>query len=411
MLKSHMSKLKSLLTSILLSSFIYLEYFNLTSNILNTIVALFAFYLLFTQNKKELFLTGFITSILWFWWIGYSFIYYELTYLIPIVLISIGLLYGLLFFIGAVVNNIFYKGVYFFIFSYFEPFGFNWFKLELLFVNSYISIDKITLFSIILSTVLLIYFLNKNKKLAILIYISIISSTFIYSSYKTIPNIAQSDLKIELSYTNIAQDIKWHIGTKEIIISDIFKNIDNAIEEKKDLIIFPETALPLVLNKQENILSSLIDLSHKINIIVGSLNYKDDLYYNSSYFFKDGNVTIANKVVLVPFGEAVPLPAKIRNFINDTFYNGAKDYEVALKPTTFNINGVNFRNAICYEATTDKVYEKLDADYIVAISNNAWFTPSHQPTLQKLLLKYFAKKYNVVIYSVTNRSGSDIIKP
>jgi len=406
-----MSKLKSLLTSILLSSFIYLEYFNFTSNILNTISALLAFYLLFTQNKKELFLTGFITSILWFWWIGYSFIYYELIYLIPIVLIAIGLFYGLLFFLGGVIDNIFYKGLYFFIFSYIEPFGFNWFKLELLFVNSYISIEKIILLIIILSTLFLIFFLNKNKKLAISIYIIIISSTFIYSSYQTKPDINKSDLKIKLSDTNIAQDSKWDIRSRKMIISDIFQNIDKAIEEKNDLIIFPETALPLVLNKQQDILNALIDKSYKINIIIGSLNYKDGLYYNSSYFFKDGKITIANKVVLVPFGEAVPLPAKIRDFINDMFYNGAKDYEVALKPTTFNINGVKFRNAICYEATTDKIYENLDADYIIAISNNAWFIPSHEPILQKLLLKYFAKKYNVIIYSVTNGSSSEIIKP
>ena len=99
-----------------------------------------------------------------------------------------------------------------------------------------------------------------------------------------------------------------------------------------------------------------------------------------------------------------------RLFINDLFYNGAKDYEVALKPTTFNIKNEKFRNAICYEATSDEIYKDLDSKYIIVSSNNAWFTPSIEPTLQKLLLKYYAKKYKVLIYHSTNMSKNMLIK-
>jgi len=64
---------------------------------------------------------------------------------------------------------------------------------------------------------------------------------------------------------------------------------------------------------------------------------------------------------------------------------------------------VKFRNAICYEATTNKIFNNLDTKYMIAISNNAWFSPSIQPTLQKLLFKYYENKYNVKIFSVTNK--------
>jgi apolipoprotein N-acyltransferase len=126
--------------------------------------------------------------------------------------------------------------------------------------------------------------------------------------------------------------------------------------------------------------------------------------------FKNGNIKIARKVVLVPFGESIPLPKILRDLINAYFYNGARDYSVALEPTTFNINGINFRNAICYEATTDKIFNKLDTSFIIATSNNAWFTPSIEPTLQNLLLKYYAKKYNVIIYHSSNSSKNKIIQ-
>ena len=168
------------------------------------------------------------------------------------------------------------------------------------------------------------------------------------------------------------------------------------------MIVLPETSFPLVLNHAHNLNDLLKDLSYEISIIAGSLYEKNGLLYNSTYFYEKGKLEIAHKVVLVPFGEAVPMPEKIRNIINNIFYDGAKDYETAEKPTTFTIKGVRFRNAICYEGTTDAIYNNLDTSYVIVLSNNAWFTPSIQPTLQNLLLKYYQNKYNFYYMNVTN---------
>jgi apolipoprotein N-acyltransferase len=159
-------------------------------------------------------------------------------------------------------------------------------------------------------------------------------------------------------------------------------------------------------------MEKLLEKSLKINIIAGSLFYEDDNFYNATYFFSKGKVEIAKKYVLVPFGEEIPFPQFLVDIINEIFYNGAKDYKKAEKPTDFLIKGEKFRNAICYEATSDKIFENLgDTKYMIAISNNAWFTPSIEPTLQKLLLKYYARKYDVIIYHQINGSENYIIRP
>jgi len=396
-----MFSFKSIILSISMSLFIYLEYLGLTNYFVNTIMGLFSFYILFTLNKKELFYAGFLIGILWFWWIGYSFIYYNLLYLIPFVLIGIGLMYGILFYIGGLVDNLLYKIAYFFILSFINPFGFNWFILELPFINSYLGTSKIDLFVILAATSVLIYFQNQNKfKIGILFYSISLISLSIFN--KPILNTEPSNLKIKMQNTSISQAKKWDKKYRDIILKDNFDNIKIAIENKYELIIFPETSFPIVLNHQKFIQQELLNYSKDISIVLGALYEKDGLLYNSSYLFENGEMKIANKVVLVPFGEAVPLPEKLRDIINNTFYNGAKDYETAKEPTTFNIKGTKFRNAICYEATTDEIYKKLDTPYVIAISNNAWFTPSHQPILQKLLMKYYAYKYNLYIYNVTN---------
>jgi len=43
---------------------------------------------------------------------------------------------------------------------------------------------------------------------------------------------------------------------------------------------------------------------------------------------------------------------------------------------------------------------------MIAMSNNAWFYGSIQPTLQKFLLKYYSKKYNTYIFHSFNSGGN-----
>jgi len=392
----------SLLLAILFSLFIYLEHFGLSLKLISTITSLLVFIMIFQLSKKELFASGFMISLLWFWWIGYSFIYYELTYLIPVILVGISLIYGSLFYLIGLFKNIYYKIIYIFILSFVNPFNFNWFKLELPLIDSYLGTSKIEFLIILIISGLFIQYRQKYTKKITILYFSTILALYLFNLYNY-KDIKPSPLLIYQNHTNIDQKIKWNKEYKEGIVLNNFKAIQNAIDKNYDLIVFPETVFPLILNHESNLLTQLFEYSKKIPIVLGSLYEKEQRLYNSTYIFKNNSLQVAHKVVLVPFGEAVPFPQKIKNWINDTFYNGAQDYITAANPTTFNIKGVNFRNAICYEATTDKIFQDLDTNYMIAISNNAWFTPSTQATLQKLLLKYYSNKYKVFIYSITNQ--------
>jgi apolipoprotein N-acyltransferase len=351
------------------------------------------------MSKKELFFIGFFIGLLWFWWIGYSFIYYDLIYLIPIILIFIGIIYGLLFYLSAIYPHIIYRTFAIFSLSFIHPFGFNWFKPEVIFINSFFGIEKLD-FLIIITTLALFIYYKRVYILTLLLFAISYTQTII-----ELPNI-----KIYQPQYNISQETKWLKSYRDVLIEENLNNIDYAIKNDFELVILPETIFPLPLNKNIPLINILKNKSKKTTIITGALEFENNQYFNTTYMFKNGNIKIARKVVLVPFGESIPLPKILRDLINAYFYNGARDYSVALEPTTFNINGINFRNAICYEATTDKIFNKLDTSFIIATSNNAWFTPSIEPTLQNLLLKYYAKKYNVIIYHSSNSSKNKIIQ-
>ena len=392
---------KSILTAVFFSYFIYSNYLGLDVKFINTIFAIMGIYFLFVLNKKELFLSGFLIAIFWFWWVGYSFIYYGLEYLIPLILLGVGLIYGVLFYFIGYFNNLYYKIGYIFALSFINPFGFNWFKLELPFINTYLGTSKVEYLIILLSVAFYFNYKDQYKVKSISAFFVVLLSLYFYN-YMNQTVIEKPSLKIKEYQTKIEQSTKWNKRYKEKIVQDNLVAIQNAISEEFDLIIMPETAFPLVLNKTHGLETKLVELSYEISIVTGSLYEKDGLYYNSTYLYQKGKVEVAHKVVLVPFGEAIPLPEKIRNFINDIFYNGAKDYETAKEPSTFTIKGVKFRNAICYEATTDDVYKNLDTPYVIVTSNNAWFAPSIQPTLQNLLMKYYKNKYNLHYFNVTN---------
>ena len=351
-----------------------------------------------------MFFAGFTTGILWCYWMAVSLKYYDLIYLTPVLLIAIGIIYGLIFLLFSLYDKIYFRLIAIFAFTFIAPFGFNWMKFELLFIDSYLGTSKVD-FALILLSLFMIVQLKRMKILSI--FPLLFAFSFPSGTYIDNPN-----AKIAMPQLNIKQDLKWEKDYQATVFKKNFEYIDTAIYNKKDLVILPETAFPSILNKSEELLAILKNKSYKIDIITGSLYLENKQFYNATYYISNGDVQIAKKLVLVPFGEEIPLPKFFVNLINDIFYNGAQDYSKAKAPTDFIINGQKFRNAICYEATTDKIFENLnDVKYMIVTSNNAWFTPSIEPTLQKLLLRYYAKKYNITIFHVVNGSPNFIFRP
>ncbi|PRM94151.1 apolipoprotein N-acyltransferase [Aliarcobacter cryaerophilus] len=396
--------IKGLITACLLSSFIYLSYFGFEFKLINTIFGLYGIYLLLTIPRISLFYAGFFTGILWCYWMSVSLQYYDISYIAPFLLLGIGLVFGIIFALFAVIDKLSFRILMIFGFLFIAPFGFNWLKLELIFIESYLSTTKFA-FALILISLYLVIKLKRAKILAILPLL------FAFHSEKG-EFIDTPKAKIYMPQMYIDQSLKWDKEYLKILNDENFKQIFDAIDKGYTLVVLPETAFSVALNKYPSLNNMLLELSNKIDIVTGALYVEDNQIFNASYFYSKNSVSVAKKVVLVPFGEEIPLPKFFVDLINDIFYNGATDYSKASSPTDFIIQGEKYRNAICYEGTTDKIFENLgDTKYMIMISNNAWFTPSIEPTLQHLLLKYYSKKYGVTIFHVVNGSENRIYRP
>lgn len=382
-----------------------MNYFDITVLALNSLFAIIGFYLLLGENRVIWFWSGFFIGLLWFYWISFSFVYYELAFLIPFIILGVALIYALLFWcIAKIGRSIYIQAPLLFGVSFVDPFGFNWLKLHLTLLDTYFSTSHLA-FGALLGALTLLKALPKRYKLIAIIPL------FLATLWQTPTPITPPTINVALPLMHIPQSQRWDAAYQKEAIALNFRLIEEAIEEEKELIIFPESAFPLYLNRAPKIMEALKAYSKKIAIVTGALTYEEEQgFFNSSYFFHNEEMHIAHKIILVPFGEEVPFPTFMVKIINKLFFDGAKDYQKAKEPHDFLINGIPFRSAICFEATTDKLFEG-NPKQMIAISNNAWFSPSIEQTLQHLLLRYYAKKYQTVIYHSANSGKSGVILP
>jgi len=326
-------------TALLFSAFIYFEQYEITNNFINTLFGISALALLLYIPKKAVLASGLFIGLFWFYWIGYSFKYQGVGYMTPIITVAFGILYLLFFAPLALTSSPVIRAFILFGVSFFEPLGWNWMKIELLFVNSYIGIEKYHLLIVLLA--LAAPSLIKEKKYKYLPLLLLITA-FNYTSTEQY----NAPLRIKLVQTQVKQEDKWLRANLYPTVEMAFGQIRQAVDKGYDVIVLPESVFPLFMNKNPLLLSQLLEASQDIDIIAGSLLREDGLNYNVTYFFQKGEYQVAKKLILVPFGEYIPLPQFAKKFVNDTFFAGASDFVTAKKPTDFLIKGVKFRNAI-----------------------------------------------------------------
>lgn len=386
----------------MLSNPIYFSFFeNIFLETLSPFLAIWGLILLLrTKSAKGYFWTGFLTGLFWFWWVGLSAIYFDLNYLVPVIALIMGLVYGVLFRICFLFKFDFLRLCAIFAFSFIHPLGFDW--LEWGIYTAYGFFDS-SLRGII-CLFLIAYFIyegyiSRYYKIAIVLILFFTGFHYEEKTATTLP------FSYKLINTNISQDQKF-LQEKLILNSNtLLSEISRAILEKKELVILPETAFAFNLQgtKYEEFLK---ELSHKIIIITGAFYTKDEKTYNSTYVFRQGKSYIFNKHFLVPFGEEIPF---FKELVKKYFLPNMEEFTRGPVQSQYKLNDVLITNAICYEATKEQNYK--NSKIIIALSNNAWFKHSSEYKLQKLLMQFYANKYGVSVYHATNGKENAVILP
>ncbi|PAF46566.1 apolipoprotein N-acyltransferase [Helicobacter sp. 12S02634-8] len=354
--------------------------------------------------KKASFWFGFLVGLGLFYWVGLSLRFSMLGFLIPFVMVLVALVYGVIFYCLLFYQNLVFRIASLLLMGYIHPFGFDWLTFKMFFSYSIFGIDNWSFFCLILGVGLVLRFRRYYKLLGVGLLVMAVS----WSGYKG-QDMALALEDIAVTSTHVNQDFKWQSQNIEQIIGGNLEHIYQAIAKGKKIIILPETAFPFALN-QSDLMGTLKNLSYSITIITGALRAQDKDVYNSTYIFEKGKFSYADKVILAPFGEEIPLPDFLAKPIYREFFGGEMGLSAGREFKHFIAEGLEFTPAICYEGTSERTYAH-HPKYMILMSNNGWFVPSIEPFLQRLLIKYYARAYGTIVIHSANQSSAYVVSP
>ncbi|MEA2104463.1 MAG: apolipoprotein N-acyltransferase [Candidatus Cloacimonadota bacterium] len=280
-------------------------------------------------------------------------------------------------------------------------------------------------FVVILINILIYRLLSsrfKTFKWIILIFIL----WFGYGIYKhkTI-QIKPQNLKIGLIQLNVNQEDKWKKELFKPITDDYIEQIQNlSTKQNVNLVILPESAIAknLLHNHVYQHKFSEIAIKNHVNIVVGFPDYDVQLkgqtrqvkYYNSATLIDSlGKYHEKySKIKLVPFGERIPLLNTLPILKKLQF--GQANFEYGVNHNLYELNGFDFPILICFEGVFPELtrdYAARGADFLVVITNDAWFQKTVFPIEHANNTKLRAIETRLPLFRVANTGISYIIDP
>jgi len=222
---------------------------------------------------------------------------------------------------------------------------------------------------------------------AISITLFIVALAYGFSTLKT--HHLGNELRIGLIQGNIEQDRKWDTKYQREVFDIYLRLTKEALEEGPDIIVWPEASTPFYFGRDRIYTEELINFvrDNRLYLLFGSprvKSFEGGRYYlaNSAYLLSPGGDVsgIYDKIHLVPFGEYVPLKRVL--FFIDKLVEGIGDFSSGNRYEVFKIPEGRFGTLICYEIIFPglvRKFVKRGAEFIVTITNDAWFGRTSAP--------------------------------
>ena len=224
-------------------------------------------------------------------------------------------------------------------------------------------------------------------------------------------------LTVLLVQGNFSGEAKWNATMQEIKERYLELSKEN-ITEETSFVIWPETALPVVLSKDGILTEELAEFCKQYNtsLFVGAFDRTAEGKYNAVYYVtKDGlSEQIYYKQKLAPFGEYMPFEKVVTLFLpkylqKEAFLAGMKEEAVVFQ-TEFGMVGT----LVCFESLFSGIARNMvaeGAEVLLIASNDSWFDHSaalYQHHAQAILR---AVESGCYVLRVGNSGITSIISP
>lgn len=222
-------------------------------------------------------------------------------------------------------------------------------------------------------------------------------------------------LSVSLVQGNVGLFEKWDYRNHPAIVERYF-SLTEPLWETSDIILWPENAIPLIRHEAQWILEQLDSQakSTKTNFQLGILTYdiERQRYYNTMLSLGEGSGHYYKRR-LVPFGEYMPLENWLRGLIN--FFDLPLSIIIPgeSKQPLLTSHTLKVASLICYEIAYPDLTARTarDSNYLLTVSNDAWFNDSIAPQQHLQLAQMRALENGRYLIRGTNNGVSAIINP
>ncbi|MBU1871400.1 MAG: apolipoprotein N-acyltransferase [Candidatus Omnitrophica bacterium] len=226
-------------------------------------------------------------------------------------------------------------------------------------------------------------------------------------------------IRISVIQGNIPQVIKWQEYAKEQILGQYLFFSQRALLDNPDLVIWPEAALPGIPYYDPDIIGKAEGFfgDSGVPLLTGVVNQDNNIYYNSAVLISGAKSPMQryDKLHLVPFGEYIPF-REVLTFLETVVpigdFQAGKEYTIFSCPISEGV--MRFSVLICFEDIFPQIsrqFVKRGADFLVNITNDAWFGDTSSPYQHSAASVFRAVENGVYLVRSANTGVSGFISP
>lgn len=252
------------------------------------------------------------------------------------------------------------------------------------------------------------YYIQKNKpQLLRSLYLLFVCIWVLAYGIQKFPMVypTGNTISVALVQGNIPQLLRWDPQAVTNIIRS-YRDTTLALP-KVDLVVWPESAIPLPLPLSASIFADMNTLlaARQMGLIAGvPSEVRNGMQYYNSLVGVGTASGIYHKHHLVPFGEYVPLEKLLRGLIGFfdlpmSAFIGASAHQSPLM-----LGPYRFAPAICYEIAYPFYVQSMsqNADVILTVSNDTWFGETIGPAQHMQIAQFRALENGKPLIRATN---------
>lgn len=226
--------------------------------------------------------------------------------------------------------------------------------------------------------------------------------------------IGMSGHHVRLVQPNAPQDQKWDPQKRWIFFDRLLKY--TAAQGEVDLVVWPETSAPGLLNNLGNSMSHMLDAANGTPVLFGVQREESGAYFNSAVVLRDTaeDLDIYDKVHLVPFGEYMPLaPLMAKIGVFGLAARAQSGFTAGEQRALLKLPIGMALPLICYEGVfaQDVGRGAVRPELMILITNDAWFGTRSGPQQHLVQAQLRAAEQGLPMVRVANTGISAMIDP